>query len=362
MLRKFAYFRYFQDIASNRLFFEIQKLGYRRSLPREQIIKILEENEVNQYEFKEDIKPSHSFYFTRLFLCQEVQKRDISINTEVSTKELVQILKSLLDKNQEPKNNLLYLLISNNYNFDQISLSDMLTMLKLYRNPYVLSQEELSYLMNVGEFTEEIWKFLNKHLNFMQFDELLVAMQALNSFHHHLEKDYSSTMKDVPLDEIKLFMKRTFEVCNQASAYEIAVFVNNSKLFFPGHENELINAFQGKIFEKIKEDDIESIERLKAILPNLPKDSFLQQPEMITRMVNNIDKETESLWIGDMIEVFLGINRSGFKIGFHMGNKFHNFTVDFFRILGFDYLLNVYKSFLEGGIMNEYLSTSLLEA
>ena len=362
MLRKFAYFRYFQDVASNRLFFEIQKLGFRKSLPREQILQILEENEINQYEFKDESKPAHSFYFSRLFLCHEIQKRDLSINTEVSSLELVNILKSLLERNQEPKNNLLYLLISYNYNVEQIKLHDMLEMLKLYRNPYVLSQDELSYLMNVGEFTEEIWKYLENNLNLMEFNDLLVAMQALSSFHHHLEKRYSRVLKEVPLDLIQIFMKRTYEVSNSASAYEIAVFANSVKVFFPGHETELINAFQNKIIEKIVEDDIEISERLKAILPNLPKDSFLQRPEMIRKMVKNIDQEADSLWIGDMIEVFLGINRSGFKMDFEMGNKFHNFTVDFFRILDFDYLLNVYKSFIEGGIMNEYLSTSLLEA
>jgi hypothetical protein len=364
MLRKMTYLRYFQDYNYHQLLQEAKKLGYFRSLSREAIVKILEENEIRQYELPDNQKPSHSLFFPRIFLCQEILKRDSSQNIVFPASHLAKILKQQMDDRQESKKNLLYMLISCNYNLNEVPLETFLDVLKEFKEPFnVITQENLSYIMNIGLYTEELWNYFWKFREKANFSEISLFFQTMNSIHNCFDKRFSVKHSPVQINIIKDLLSRVLNLIEAENTFEIAFLINEAKFFTSREPLEEMEMIQLKMFEKlIKGEDPVDEKEIKIILMNIPKDSYFKNPEKIDRLFKSIETKARNYWTGDFFYLTFSLCQSGYKLGKNMILKLDEIPTEYFKSFNYEHLLTIFKCFRDAGVLDENFSRTILDA
>lgn len=335
------------------------------------IMRRFSNNEAKKYTKEQESLNNHESHFraetnnsglgfSRFVLSKELEKIKPSLDSRSLTNQnLESMLKSLFEENPNRTENFLTLMVLYNNNLSDIPLTTLIKVLEHYAEPYSVTQENTYYLINVGECTEELWMGIMKHVDLMNFEQLLTVFKSMNSMHSSFGKKFSASIKNPPEEILEKLLEKALAVIHESNAKSLAALIQAARELNPDSITKNMHSIQLALLKEPLNVEEVDFELLKALVINLPEGFYLKNSELVLRISKKFEEKIGNFWVGDLIEAILGIHRSGMKPSFRFGMHLGDVNHDYLKTLTTKGLLNIFETFCDSKLLTSNIAEEI---
>lgn len=302
--------------------------------------------------------------FYSSFFANELKKIDKSVDTRGMNKKT--ILKEL-DKRLKGKNTIIGL-IAKYKTFARIPNKELIQFLKRYVSRFEIENDDLYYLLCIGAHFNYLIDKVMKDVESYSFKELTIFLQSMHTCFNTFNKKYKKLEPKFPSSSLESVLKKSIEYINTCNFYELINLIDSASKLHPQSYPENLRLLQVEMVNHPLIPEYMENKDLVKFLANLPDnetnaspDSVKADPDIILKYLKVFESRFKEFWLGDLVEVFLGIHRAGFKISEQLRIGLEDISLEYLETVNMYTVINLLKGLSESRCLSENMAKQLIK-
>ena len=295
--------------------------------------------------------------FDSRFLANELRKIDQGVDTRGMNKK--KILHEL-DKRLKGENTLIGL-ISKYKAFKLIPTKELIQCLKRYVSPFEIEHNDLYYLLCTRKNLKQLIHTVMKDIDSLSLQELGIFLMSVNTFFNTFNKIFTKSEPEFPIKALQKVLKFSAEHLNTCNFYELMNIIEPARKLHPQSIPETLHLLQIEMVNHPLIPEYLDNKDLVKFLANLPASDLSVDLDIIAKYFRVFESRFNEFWIGDLVEVFLGIHRAGLKVSDKLRMGLEDISLGYLETVKMYTVINLFKGLSESGCLSEYTSNELIE-
>ncbi|OMJ84997.1 hypothetical protein SteCoe_13768 [Stentor coeruleus] len=370
MLRKLCTADNWNKLSLLKLKEELARRGLKRTGTREDLIKRLVDNEDTdklssmKKEVDDDLDKSSFSNLSKPFLLKEIMKRrpDLLMPSKYTKKQLLESLSSLLiDERGQGTIDLRYLMLKSTSGLDEISLPDIFQVLNDHKDPYQISQLDISIFLNTEPTCmAPVWNYILDRIELASFPQLISYISSISVLQEFFKKRINAEGEKFSSENIEKILVRARKISIEASSLEIAKLLNISNSLLKEPTSTTL-ALKHEMLDRAGNlEDVSPLDLLY-FLENLPAGCYNTHEQLIKNTLERVYDIIPKISSEKLLGLLFGLYNSGAEIPFNIIYYVDLMPKDFLKKLSSVTLTHLAKILSEKMVLSEDMGKNIIE-
>jgi hypothetical protein len=301
-------------------------------------------------------KPNHYIHFESNFLVKEIKKRDPNFDTRGMKK---MDLMKFLDMSLKGTSTFLGLLCKYK-RFEYIPIRDMINLLSRYTKPFEVEADDLYYLLHLNKNIKRIVALVVRDFSTLSFKDISICLTAMNSLLNVFDRKYAFEIKSFPNKLLDYMLEKALARVSTCNFQDLLRLIDSAYKLREHSISEPLRVLQNEMVKHPLIPQYLTNEELLLIVSNFPTSAISIDDQMVEKHIKMYEERLSDYCIGDKVDAFHGIQRSGYHISQKIIKTLDEVDKDYLSIQPQSKILTFFESLTNSGLLTQDLSYLLI--